>query len=67
LLVGFLETDEVSAVYSRTQGETVLGSPYSISAELNPADVLSNYTITYNNAKLHHQHEGSIGITYYIK
>ncbi|MBK7650453.1 MAG: hypothetical protein IPJ20_06440 [Flammeovirgaceae bacterium] len=50
LLTGFLETDEVSAAYSRTQGETVLGSPYSTSAVLNPSDILTNYNITYHTA-----------------
>ncbi|MFV8394124.1 beta strand repeat-containing protein, partial [Flavobacterium sp. LB2P6] len=49
-LVGFLSTDEVTAAYSRTLGETVLGSPYTISAVLSPAGVLSNYNITYNTA-----------------
>jgi hypothetical protein len=49
-LTGFLPTDHVTATYSRTSGETVLGSPYTISATLSPAGVLSNYTITYNSA-----------------
>src|SRR5207244_10229726 len=40
----------VTATYTRTAGETVLGSPYTISATLSPAAVLSNYTITYNTA-----------------
>src|SRR5438045_7093291 len=31
-------------------GETVAGSPYTISATLAPAGVLGNYTITYNTA-----------------
>src|SRR5262249_24313582 len=47
---GFLAADNVIATYSRTPGETVLGSPYTISAVLNPAGVLSNYSITYNTA-----------------
>src|SRR5207245_1774541 len=34
----------------RTTGETVLGSPYTISATLSPAAVLTNYSITYNTA-----------------
>src|SRR5439155_16752215 len=49
-LTGFLGADGVAATYSRTVGETVLGSPYTISATLSPAAVLSNYTITYNTA-----------------
>ena len=49
-LTGFLAADGVTATYSRTAGETVLGSPYTISAVLSPAGVLSNYAITYNTA-----------------
>jgi hypothetical protein len=49
-LSGFLAADGVTATYSRTAGETVLGSPYTISANLSPAGVLSNYDITYNTA-----------------
>ena len=40
----------MTATYSRTAGETVAGSPYTISAMLSPAGVLSNYNITYNTA-----------------
>src|SRR5207248_247735 len=49
-LSGFLAADGVTATYSRTTGETVLGSPYTISATLSPAGVLGNYEITYNTA-----------------
>jgi hypothetical protein len=49
-LSGFLAADGVTATYSRTTGETVLGSPYTISATLSPAGVLGNYSITYNTA-----------------
>jgi hypothetical protein len=49
-LLGFLDADAVTATYSRIAGETVLGSPYIISATLTPTAVLSNYTITYNTA-----------------
>src|SRR5947208_4916005 len=49
-LSGFLAADTVTATYSRTAGETVAGSPYTISAVLSPAGVLGNYTITYNTA-----------------
>jgi hypothetical protein len=49
-LTGFLPTNHVTATYSRTSGETVLGSPYTIGATLSPAGVLSNYTIQYNSA-----------------
>src|SRR5207247_2060011 len=49
-LSGFLAADGVTASYSRTAGETVAGSPYTISATLSPAGVLGNYTITYNTA-----------------
>jgi hypothetical protein len=36
----------------RTPGETVTGGPYTISATLSPAAVLSNYAITANTARL---------------
>src|SRR2546425_1765904 len=49
-LTGFLAADGVTATYSRTAGETVAGSPYTISATLSPAGVLGNYTITSNTA-----------------
>src|SRR5213075_2570866 len=49
-LYGFLAGDGVSATYSRTAGETVAGSPYTISATLSPVAVLGNYSITYNTA-----------------
>src|SRR5207244_882836 len=45
-LSGFLAADGVTASYSRTAGETVAASPYTISASLAPAAVLANYTIT---------------------
>ncbi len=50
VLTGFVAADNVTATYSRTAGETVAGSPYTISATLSPAGVLGNYTITYNTA-----------------
>src|SRR5206468_1596244 len=49
-LSGFLAGDGVTATYSRAAGETVAGSPYTISATLAPAGVLGNYQITYNTA-----------------
>src|SRR5207245_2533491 len=49
-LSGFVNADGVSAAYSRTAGETVAGSPYTISAGLSPAAVLGNYTIIYTTA-----------------
>ena len=49
-LSGFLAVDNVTATYSRADGETVLGGPYTISATLAPIDALSNYDITYNTA-----------------
>src|SRR5207237_7939954 len=49
-LTGFLAADGVTATYSRTTGETVAGSPYTISATLSPAGVLSNYQRAYNPA-----------------
>src|SRR5207253_169785 len=49
-LSGFLAADNVTATYSRTSGETVAGSPYTVSATLSPAGVLGNYNITYNAA-----------------
>ncbi len=50
ILDGFIASDNVTAIYTRTLGETVAGSPYTISATLSPAGVLSNYTITNNTA-----------------
>jgi hypothetical protein len=49
-LVGFLAEDAVVASYGRAPGETVFDGPYKISASLSPAEVLSNYAITYNVA-----------------
>jgi hypothetical protein len=49
-LINFVAADGVTATYSRTAGETVAGSPYTISAVLSPAAVLGNYNITYNTA-----------------
>jgi hypothetical protein len=49
-LNGFLAADNVTATYSRTIGETIAGSPYTISATLTPPEVLRNYTITYDTA-----------------
>src|SRR5262249_7068093 len=49
-LTGFLAGDSVTATYTRTAGETVAGSPYTISATLSPAAALANYTVTYNTA-----------------
>jgi hypothetical protein len=49
-LSGFLAADGAAATYIRVAGETVAGGPYAISASLNPAGVLANYTITYNTA-----------------
>jgi sugar lactone lactonase YvrE len=49
-LTGFLAADSVIATYSRTAGEAVGGSPYSITATLSPTAVLSNYNVTYNTA-----------------
>ena len=50
-LAGFLPADAVSAMYSRTLGQTVAGSPYTISATLSPMGVLGNYNVTYNTAQ----------------
>ncbi len=50
-LTGFLANDGVTAVYTRTSGETVDGSPYTISATLRPTNVLSNYDISYYTAQ----------------
>jgi Bacterial Ig-like domain (group 3)/MBG domain (YGX type) len=49
-LSGFVTADNVTASYSRVAGETVAGSPYTISATLNPAAALANYDVTYNTA-----------------
>ncbi|MBI3174655.1 MAG: right-handed parallel beta-helix repeat-containing protein, partial [Chloroflexi bacterium] len=51
-LTGFLPADSVTAAYSRVAGETVLGGPYTVSAVLSPAGVLSNYNVTYNTGSL---------------
>jgi parallel beta-helix repeat protein len=50
ILTGFVPADNVTATYSRTAGETIAGSPYTISAVLSPAGILANYTITNNTA-----------------
>jgi len=50
-LSGFLASDNVTARYNRTAGETVAGGPYTISATLSPSGVLGNYNITYNTAQ----------------
>ncbi len=47
-LTGFLAGDGVTATYSRTPGESV--GTYTISAQLSPSGVLTNYAITYNTA-----------------
>jgi hypothetical protein len=49
-LTNFVAADNVTATYSRTPGEFVAGTPYTISASLAPAGVLDNYTITSNTA-----------------
>ena len=46
VLTGFLPADGVTATYARTPGETVAASPYTISATLAPAAVLSNYAVS---------------------
>ena len=50
-LTGFLAGDGVTAIYSRTSGETVDSSPYTITATLTPDGVLGNYAISYTTAK----------------
>jgi len=47
-LSGFMPSDGVTAIYSRTTGDDV--GTYPISAILSPTGVLSNYIITYNTA-----------------
>jgi hypothetical protein len=44
--MNFVVADNVTATYSRTAGETVVGGPYHITATLAPSGVLSNYNIT---------------------
>ena len=51
VLTGFLASDAVTATYTRTAGETVIGGPYVITATLSPAAVLGNYDITYVTAQ----------------
>ncbi|MDV2988592.1 MAG: YDG domain-containing protein, partial [Dehalogenimonas sp.] len=46
ILNGFIVTDNITAVYSRENGET--SGDYVISAVLSPAGALGNYSITYN-------------------
>src|SRR5436309_14279978 len=50
VLAGFVAADNVTATYTRTAGETVAGSPYTISATLSPSSLLGNYNITANTA-----------------
>ena len=59
-LTGFLAADGVTATYSRTAGESVAGSPYTISATLSPAGVarqlhdhLQHRRFTINKADAH--------------
>jgi hypothetical protein len=49
-LSGFVATDNVAATFTRTAGESVASSPYTVNATLSPAEVLANYFITYNTA-----------------
>jgi len=50
-LTGFIGSDGVEVTYSREIGETVLGSPYTISATLEATTGdLSNYNIFYSTA-----------------
>ena len=46
----FVAADNVMATYTRVAGETVLGGPYHITANLGPVAVLSNYSITNSGA-----------------
>ncbi|PYK69389.1 MAG: hypothetical protein DME45_02395, partial [Verrucomicrobia bacterium] len=46
----FVAADNVTATYNRVAGETVPGGPYHIMANLGPAAVLSNYSITNTGA-----------------
>jgi hypothetical protein len=48
-LTGFLPADGVTASFTRTPGETVVGT-YTITATLSPVGVLGNYSITYATA-----------------
>ena len=50
-LSGFVASDNVTATYARTAGETVAGSPYAISATLSPGSVLGNYDVNYGTAE----------------
>ena len=49
-LSGFLPADGITATYRRMSGETVAGSPYTISATLSPTAAVANYSITYKTA-----------------
>ncbi|MDZ7645932.1 MAG: MBG domain-containing protein [Cytophagales bacterium] len=49
-ITGFLVADEIIATYSRTPAVPVTIVPYSISATLQPVNLLGNYDITYNLA-----------------
>ena len=58
-LSGFVPADNVTATYSRTAGETVAGSPYTISATLSPAGVLGQLHHHVQHGELHdHQGDG---------
>ncbi|PRZ21277.1 T9SS type B sorting domain-containing protein, partial [Flavobacterium granuli] len=49
-LTGNIPQDGITATYTRTAGETVAGSPYTISATLVPVNALDNYNISYTTA-----------------
>ena len=48
-LTGFVDSEGVSATYSRAPGEAA-GGDYAVSATLSPEGALGNYAITYNTA-----------------
>ena len=52
-LSGFLPADGITATYRRMSGETVAGSPYTISATLSPTAAVANYSITYKTCLLY--------------
>lgn len=47
-ITGFVQSDGIGAIYSRTSGETV--GQYTTSATLSPAGALDNYDINYGTA-----------------
>ncbi len=57
-LAGFLAGDTVTATYSRTAGESVAASPYTISAVLEPGRRAGQLPDHLQHGGVHHHGEG---------